>query len=212
VTSNAVTLEASEVDRCVAAIQKAYEGCDWVGPWPPATPAECQGMVHGTLGAGTACRSSLECAKGLRCHGVGPTVAGVCGPARADGQACGAAVDALAVFVKEQATLESAHQECTGYCDRLRCAHLGALGEACRTGAQCADGGCAAGKCVPHVSGKPGAACPTGECTEDARCISGKCVERGPAGSACKSDLECRGACIKSDGGPAVCGKRCSSR
>jgi hypothetical protein len=212
VSSKAVSLDAIEVDRCVAAMQKAHEGCDWIGPFPPETPTECEGIVHGALEAGAACRSSLECVKGLRCHGVGPTAGGVCGPARADGQACGSAVDTLAVYAKQQAELESAHQECSGYCDRLRCAHRVALGDACRNGAQCGDGGCAAGKCAPHVLGKPGGACPTGECAEDARCIAGKCVERGPAGSACKNDLECRGGCLNSDGGSGVCGKRCNAR
>ena len=212
VGTKAASLDAAEVELCAAAMQKAYEGCDWVGPFSPETPAECQGVVHGALNAGAVCRSSLECAKGLRCHGVGPTTVGVCGPARADGQACGAAVDTLAVFVKQQATLESAHPDCTGHCDRLRCAPLLAPGEACRSGAQCADGACSTGKCAAHFLGKPGAACPTGECVGDARCLAGKCVERKEGGSPCKSDLECRGACIKSDGGAGACGKRCSVR
>jgi hypothetical protein len=212
VSSKAASLDGSEVDRCVSAMQKAYEGCDWIGPFPPDTPDECQSLIHGSLLAGAACRSSLECVKGLRCQGVGPTRGGVCGPAREDGQACGTAVDTLAVYTKEQAQLESAHPECTGHCDRLRCAPLVPLGGSCRTGGQCADAGCAAGKCAPHVLGKPGGACPTGECSEGARCISGKCVVRQLEGGACKTDLECLGGCIKSDGGAGVCGKRCSAR
>jgi len=212
VGSRAASLDALEVDRCVAAMQKAHEGCDWVGPFPPETPAECQGLVHGSLDAGAPCRSSLECAKGLRCHGVGPTLGGVCGKAHEDGQACGAAVDTLAVFVKEKAQVESVHPECAGYCDRLRCAPLLPLGEACRSGAQCADGACKAAKCAPRASAKPGEPCPSGECTGDARCIAGQCVERRDAGSACKTDFECRGACIRLDGGPGTCGKRCDAR
>ena len=212
VGSKAASLEATEVDRCVSAMQKAYEGCDWVGPFPPETPPECEGVVHGSLGTGATCRSSLECVKGLRCNGVGPTLAGVCGPAHADGQSCGAAVDTLAVFVKQQAELAVDHPECSGYCDRLRCASLVPLGGACRTGGQCKEGGCAAGKCAPRVLGKPGGECPTGECAEGARCVVGKCLERGAVGSACKNDLECRGACIKSGGGPGVCGKGCGAR
>jgi hypothetical protein len=212
VSSKAASLDAAEVDLCVAAMQKTHEGCDWIGPFPPETPAACQGIVHGSVQAGSPCRSSLECVKGLRCHGVGPTAGGVCGPARADGQACGAAVDALAVFAKQKADLESVHPECTGYCDRLRCAHRGAMGEACKTEAQCDDGGCAAGKCAPHVLGKPGGPCPTGECAEDTLCVAGKCVERRPPGSACRNDFECRGACLKTDGGAGVCGKGCNAR
>jgi hypothetical protein len=210
--AKAVSLDAGEVDRCADAMRKAYEGCDWVGPFPPDTPAECEGIVHGSLDSAARCRSSLECVKGLRCQGVGPTTNGVCGPAHADGQACGAAVDTLAVFAKQQSQLESAHAECTGFCDRLRCAPLVPMGGACRSNPQCADGGCAAGKCAPHVLAKAGEACPTGECTGGARCVVGRCLERRGEGRACKTDLECLGACLKTDGGSGACGKRCSAR
>jgi hypothetical protein len=212
VASKAVALEATEVDRCATAMEKAHEGCDWIGPFPPETPSECEGLVHGSLPVGARCRSSLECVPGVRCHGVGPTTLGVCGAKHADGQTCGAAVDSLAVFAKQQAYLERAHSECSGYCDHLRCAPLAPPGEPCRSGSQCADGACATGKCAPHVVGKPGDACPTGECSDGARCMEGRCVERRGEGAACKSDLECRGACLKSDGGPGACGRLCSAR
>ena len=35
VRANAVSLQPSEIEACAAAIQKSYEGCDWVGPLTP---------------------------------------------------------------------------------------------------------------------------------------------------------------------------------
>ena len=207
----AVALESAEVDRCIEAMGRAYDGCEWVGPWPPEMPAECEGIIHGVLAKDARCRSSLECAEGLRCQGAGPTSAGRCGPPRPDGSACGAAVDPLVAFAK-QTNANVAHPECTGYCDHLRCDALVPMGGVCRVNAQCANGGCAAGKCVPHVVAKPGEACPTGECSEGARCLEGKCVQRKPSGAVCKSDFECLGGCVKSDGGAAMCGRRCDVR
>jgi hypothetical protein len=209
---SAVSLDPGAVERCVAAMEKAYDGCEWVGPWPPEAPSECQGIVRGNLAAGARCRSSLECVDGLRCQGSGPTSPGVCRPARKDGESCGAAVDALASFTK-QAHFDALHPECTGYCDHLRCATPVPMGGACRFGDQCIDGGCASGKCAPHVLGKPGESCPTGECEGDARCLNGSCVARKPSGSACKTDFECQGACLKVGGeSSGLCGRRCDVR
>lgn len=64
----AVSLDVADVNRCIAAMGRDYEGCDWVGPYPPDTPNECLGIVHGTLTRGARCRSSLECVNGLRCR------------------------------------------------------------------------------------------------------------------------------------------------
>jgi hypothetical protein len=94
----------------------------------------------------------------------------------------------------------------------LRCAALLPTGAPCRSSSQCEGGGCAAGKCVPRVVGKVGEGCPTGECEGAARCVDGKCVQRRVAGAACKTDLECAGGCVKSDGGSSVCGLRCDVR
>ncbi len=211
VRAGAVALEAAEVDRCVAAMGTTYDGCDWVGPWPPEVPAACEGIVHGKLTQGVRCRSSLECKPGLRCQGVGPTSPGLCAPPHESGSACGAAVDALAAFTK-QSKLDAAHPECTGYCERLRCAPTTPLGGACKFAAQCGDGSCMGGKCVARVVAKVGEPCPSGDCEGDARCVSGTCTARKPEGAACTSDFECKGACLKSDGGRSVCGKRCDVR
>jgi hypothetical protein len=207
----AVSLDPVEVDRCAAAMGTAHDGCDWVGPWPPETPRECEGIVHGKLAVGARCRSSLECTEGLRCHGAGPTSPGLCGLPHGTGDACGAAVDTLAVFTK-QSRADETHPECQGACDHLRCAPLVPLGGACRSARQCGDAGCAAGKCAPHVIGKVGEPCPTGECEEGLRCSGGACIARKPSGAPCKGDFECSGACIKTDGGATVCGRRCDVR
>jgi hypothetical protein len=207
----AVTLDPADVDRCVTAMGRAHEGCEWVGPYPPDPPPECLGIVRGTLARGTRCRSSLECSDGLRCQGSGPMTPGRCGPPRADGEACSTAVDPLVGFTK-QAPEDPAHPECKGYCDHLRCTPKVALGGACRFAAQCEAGGCATGKCAAHVMAKSGEACPTGECGDGSRCLEGRCVQRKAAGGVCKTDFECLGACLKGDGGPGVCGRRCDVR
>jgi hypothetical protein len=207
----AASLDAAEVDRCITAMGRAHEGCEWVGPYPPDPPKECLGIVHGALARGARCRSSLECGDGLRCQGASPMAAGRCGPPRADGEACGAAVDPLVVYVK-QSPEDPAHRECSGYCDHLRCASKVPNGGACRFTAQCESGGCASGKCAPVVPAKAGEACPTGECSDGSRCLLGKCVQRKPTGGACKTDFECLGACLKSDGGGSLCGRRCDVR
>jgi hypothetical protein len=116
----AVTLETSGVDRCVDATERSLAGCAWVGRTAPEPPAECDGIVHGTLAAGSRCRSSLECVDGLRCHGAGPTSAGRCGPPRDDGGACGGSVDALAVYARQN-HYDGQHPECGGSCDGRKC-------------------------------------------------------------------------------------------
>jgi hypothetical protein len=207
----AVNVDAADVDRCVAAMGREHEGCDWVGPYPPDPPKECLGIFHGTLARGARCRSSLECVDGLRCQGSSPMALGRCGPPRADGEACGAAVDPLVGYTK-QSPEAPAHQECAGFCDHLRCAAKVANGGACKFAAQCAEGGCAHGKCAPSVPAKAGEPCPTGECDDGSRCLDGKCVQRKPSGAACKVDFECLGACLKGDGGAGSCGQRCDVR
>jgi hypothetical protein len=207
----AVSLDAGDVDRCSAAMSEAYGGCEWVGPWPPETPAACAGIVHGVLATGARCRSSLECSEGLHCHGAGPTSAGVCGMPRDEGQACGTAVDSLATYTKQERT-QRAHPACKGYCDHSRCAAPIPIGGACKSDDQCADASCGSRTCAPHHTAKLGEPCPTGECEPGARCLDGTCISRRPSGSTCTSAFECLGDCLKSDGGRGVCGPRCDLR
>jgi hypothetical protein len=212
--ARAVSLADADVDRCAAAVAKTYEGCDWPGPSTPDVPDACLGILKGTLAAGAKCRSSLECAKDLRCHGVGPTQAGTCGPAREDGLACGLAVDPLAGYTLQNGVLDPSHPECAGYCNRNKCAHEVAPGGDCSVLARCAKGAtCQAGKCVAAAAAKIGEKCPAGTCEGDARCYFGRCVVRKPAGAPCTDHVDCVGGCIKSAGAKSgVCGPMCAVR
>jgi hypothetical protein len=209
----AVTLAAADVDACEQAMQKAYEGCDWVGPFAPEVPAACLGIVKGLLAATKRCRSSLECAADMRCHGVGPTTTGRCAPPSAAGEKCGGSADTLAGYARQN-DLDTRHPECTGWCERTKCADRVALGGACSLGAACGDGKlCVAGKCAAAAPAKIGEACPGEACEKGALCIQGKCVAKKPAGAACAADFECLGGCLKGDAGAkGVCGKKCGAR
>ncbi|WCQ95859.1 hypothetical protein [Sorangium sp. Soce836] len=118
--AKAVTLSTDAVGRCVEAMARSLEGCDWVAPVAAPVPSACEGIVRGALGEGARCRSSLECADGLRCDGVGPTDAGICRAPRAAGP-CGLSVDALAA-VTRQTRYAEAHPECRGRCAGRACA------------------------------------------------------------------------------------------
>ncbi|MCL2451169.1 MAG: hypothetical protein FWD17_19665 [Polyangiaceae bacterium] len=121
--SGAVTLDRTEVDRCVEATDAVLQGCGWAAAGAPQPPSACEGLVHGTRTAGARCRSSLECTDGLRCHGVGPTSTGQCGPPHDEGGACGGSVDVLATYVRQNA-YETKHRECLGRCSGRRCVNL----------------------------------------------------------------------------------------
>jgi hypothetical protein len=194
-----VDVGPSSIDACAAAIDKTFDGCDWVGPLPPAIPAECQGVIQGKLAPGAKCRSTLECANGQACHGVGPTNVGRCGPAGADGQPCGGSADVLVSYARQDAA-ELAHPECTGLCLRGRCSSHVKTGDACASSEQCEGGAqCRNGKCkiAPAKAGERCSA--TAACDKGFACQpSGRCgPERKDAGAACKTDLECRGGCVK---------------
>ena len=208
--SKAVTLAPDEVDRCVAAVGKLYEGCGWVGPWSPTTPPECTSMIQGQLAEGVKCRSSLECSGTLRCRGVGPTDPGVCGKPRAAGAECSAGVDSLAAYTRHD-RLEETHPECVGYCARYHCTPFVALGEKCGANVQCGpENRCAGDKCVAGPVARLGEACADTGCEAGSRCYARVCTKPKPAGEACSSDTECAAACVKDDAGAAgVCGMRC---
>jgi len=211
--AKAATLAAPEVDACAGALAKSLDGCDWVGPFPPDLPAECQGLVHGTLKAGAVCRSSLECEGALRCRGLGPTSPGKCGGATGDGASCGSTVDTLATYAR-QIDVDRSHPECEHFCDRHSCAPLVVEGGACVTSPQCGPAHqCVKGKCVSAQPSKRGEACPGQVCEAGSSCIAGKCQARKAGGEACSVDFECLGGCIKPDGGAkGKCGQRCSIR
>ncbi len=210
---SAVTLAATDVDACEQAMQKAFEGCEWIGPFAPEVPAACLGIVKGQIKSGKRCRSSLECAADMRCHGVGPTTTGRCAPPKASGEKCGGTADTLAGYARQN-DLDARHPECKGWCERTKCADIVPAGGPCSLGAACGAGHlCVAGKCAAAVPAKIGEACPGDACEKGAQCIQGKCVPRKPAGAACASDFECLGGCLKGDaGGKGTCGKKCSAR
>lgn len=123
--SGSLTLADLDVDACAAAMLRELAGCAWTGAPGPEPPSACEGILHGLLLEGSPCRSSLECADGLRCHGVGPTRAGRCGAPHDEGSACGTSVDALAAYVRQD-HYEEHHRECSGSCNRRRCAPMAA--------------------------------------------------------------------------------------
>jgi len=208
VRSKAVVLDAASVERCAATMAQTHQGCDWLGPWEAALPAECAGLFAGHRPKGQLCRSSLECAKGLRCRGVGPTQSGVCAPPRSAGEPCSTAVDPLAVYARQDD--ERDHPECDGYCGTShRCFPRVPEGGACALRRECGPHAhCAAGKCAPGPLAGLGKACVGGAC-EAGRCIDGICAVPRPRGAACNSDEQCLGACLNPDGGAGVCGVSC---
>jgi hypothetical protein len=207
--SRALTVAAADIDRCVEAMTQATSGCDWVKPYglPPVPPA-CLGLLHGALGPKAQCRSSLECADGMRCRGLSTIDLGRCGPPAAQG-ACAVANDMLATFTRQD-DLERAHPECEGACVGHRCAPALAEGVACVADAQCGKGRCVAGKCSSAPPAGVGEPC--GECAHGLRCLAGKCAAPRPEGAACSADGECRGLCARGDGGVAgTCAKTCAA-
>lgn len=187
----AVSLDAGDVDRCVGALEKAYDGCAWVGPNAVATPQECRGIVRGQLARGTRCRSALECAGDMYCHGVGPTSTGRCAPPHDDGGSCGGTVDPLVVYTRDETS--KSHPECKSFCDRRKCVAFAPAFGACTVSAACGEGKqCVAGKCAPGEAHAPA---------------------KKTAGEACTQDAECMGGCLKPDGGKAgSCGMKCGAR
>ncbi len=213
----AVTVAEADVAACETEIQKTFDGCDWVGPFPPGPPAACLGIVHGTVQKGDACRSSLECAAPLRCQGAGPTTLGKCFGTKSDGVLCGSSVDTLATYTR-QTDVDQQHPECTGFCNRHECASFIAEGGGCTTSIACSAGSqCVANKCVKMAPSKIGDACPGQVCEAGSSCIANKCVAKKRAGETCAQDFECLGGCIKSlpDGGSSargICGTKCGVR
>jgi hypothetical protein len=209
---SAIDFSDADVAKCADAMKKQLEGCDWITPGgqlPSPTPTECTGIVKGKLAAGARCRSTLECEGKLRCHGVGPTTPGVCGPAKDQGT-CGS-VDELVTFTRDDEA-DKRHPECTGHCGRRKCEPFVKVGDACTGNGACGPGNhCEKGKCATGESGKAGQPCLSGACVRGTRCVSGTCVAPKKDGDECESDLECRGGCVKASGQPkGKCAMECA--
>jgi hypothetical protein len=209
-STQAITLEPSSVDRCKIATEKALTGCGWVGSSPARAAPECSGLLKGTLASGARCRSSLECQKGLFCHGLTATRPGVCGEPRGTGQSCGGGVDTLASYTLET-DYEATHPECQGYCLRGTCQAFKKPGESCETPLQCGPNrNCLASKCSTLPLPSEGKACAHQQCKSGARCIEGTCRAPKAEGETCRSELECQGGCVKAKGAASGrCGMAC---
>ena len=213
----AVTLAPDAVDRCVAELEKAHEGCGWVGG-APQIPAGCRGLVTGTLAKGTSCRSTLECTAGLRCQGVGPTDPGVCFPPLPAGAPCETSVDSLVSFTKQSSVFRLV-PECEGACEQHRCQPAVALGAACTRAEQCGLGNrCVKSHCVAGALAGDGDGClASTDCRAGLHCIAAVCAVPKPAGAACTADDDCLGVCARKEpassrkekAGTGICANRC---
>jgi hypothetical protein len=207
--SKAVVLETVPLEACEVALQQAYAGCEWVGAFGPTFPKECQGLFTGHLALGEECRSSLECSGRLLCAGTGPTDLGRCSPSGEKGATCSTAVDALAVYTRQD--VDRSHPQCLGLCRRHQCEAALPAGTLCETSQQCPmDQRCAGGRCAEGLAAV-GQACSGGDCAMGLRCLQGKCFLPLGTGVDCSSDFECRGGCLAA-GGARRCGMRCDLR
>ena len=213
--AGAVRLDDAAVARCDAALASALSGCDWVEVFPvlPPAPPECGGLVSGTVVAGATCRSSLECGDGMRCAGAGPTEPGICAAPQPAGASCGATVDVLMTYLRED---NVKHPDCLGFCDGHRCVDQAAAGQPCKSNVACGPGkGCVEHACQAGVPGKAGQPCFAGQCEPGLECqAEGTCAAPLAEGASCASASECRGACVRKIPGDATgtCSAQCLTR
>jgi hypothetical protein len=206
---HAAALAPEDVDRCVEALTKATAGCDWVTPLTAPLPPACLGIVKGALAEKAQCRSSLECASGMRCQGLSTVDFGACAPPKPSGTGCNLAVDMLAVFTRQDG-VDRDHPECQGQCARTSCRDAAAIGAACSNDRQCGKNRCVDAKCSSAPLPAAGEACAGGACAYGARCVKGTCTAPKAEGEACEASTECRGECARGDGGAAgKCQKTC---
>jgi hypothetical protein len=193
---DAVTIDEAKIAPCEAAMNKVYEGCDWVGGLNQPTPPECLGVITGKVKKGDRCRSSLECGEGMRCQGSGPTDPGKCLEPLPEGRLCNTAVDTLATYTRQD-DLEIRHPGCQGFCDRNRCYNAVPIGGECKVNVHCGRGHrCKEGKCVGEEHAQLGETCLGGDCAPGLRCAASKCVVPKAAGEPCGTDFDCKAACI----------------
>jgi hypothetical protein len=210
--SKAITLDPADVDKCAEAQAKALDGCDWVTPLSAPAPAACVGIVKGAMNEGDRCRSSLECADGLHCHGVAASDTGRCGKPKEAGS-CSRGIDTLASHTR-QTGAERRHPECAGHCNGRRCEPDAAVGAACLASLDCGAGRvCVDKKCSGSPLPGAGQKCLQGACGDGARCLSGTCIAPKKLGEACTDDVECTGVCDKAGGAPkGTCAMLCAAR
>ena len=210
--AGAVTVADADLDACEKGITAETAGCDWVTSVGTPTAAACLGIIRGNVKSGGACRSSLECAQGAFCLGLGATRGGRCAAPSAALTLCGAGTDSLAAFTGQDDSGRR-HPECAGYCASRQCRDAIALGGACTTAVACGPGArCIGGKCSTGDLPGAGKAC-TEVCAPGARCVKGTCAATKAEGEDCASDPECRVACARDDAGAGAgrCGAQCPS-
>lgn len=213
VRRGAVTIDAAGTAKCAEETARQLEGCGWVTPLLPQQPQACSGLMHGTLKAGAACHSSLECVDGLYCRGVGPRNTGVCGAPAAPRRRCEIPADNLAAFTGAKG--DPRHPECQGRCVKGLCLPFLAPGAACASSGLCPPGlNCIAGRCQDRPLPKLGEAC-SGRtvCEAGASCHGGQCKALKNAGEPCAQPFECRALrCVKAPGARAgTCGEPCAA-
>jgi hypothetical protein len=208
--SNAVTIAATDLDACAAAVKTETADCDWVGSTGSPTVRACLGIIKGTLKLGAVCRSNLECEEGTRCRGLGTTRAGRCAPPLPADNGCGTPIDSLASFTGQE-DFERHHAPCAGYCAGRKCADAIAIGQPCTQSAQCGrTAQCVAGKCSDGPAPAAGQSC-TDVCAPGARCWKGACVATKAGGESCAEDIECRVHCERDGGKLGSCQSQCPS-
>jgi hypothetical protein len=201
-----VELAAEAVDACVSATKRELEGCGWVTPGVPPPPKECVGLLRGTVTAGGACRSHLDCSGNAHCLG------GTCVAPEPIGARCGVAVDQLATLTRQN-DVEKRHATCAEHCSLVthKCEAMPTVGTECFSSAGCAEGQtCVGGKCSASPPGKENEPCSGATCAKGLRCAEKRCVPLAREGEPCASDFDCaRGGCSAHDGG-RVCGATCT--
>jgi hypothetical protein len=208
-----IALKPQAIAACASASAASLTGCNWVTPLLPEPPAACTGVVTGSLDVGASCQSSLACADGQYCRGMGPGIAGRCAQSEPAGGACETPNDNLASMLRAQD--DPKHRSCQGLCLRGRCLAVAQEGGQCVSTAFCADGlSCVAGLCSSQTLSQAGAACDASNaCAAGLICGSGHCAAPKIAGASCALPFECRSlACEKSPGAQlGVCADACGN-
>lgn len=105
-------------ESCRAAQAARYADCSFTAAAVLQPLAACTTLWQGQRAEGEACRSSLECAAGMHCHGATSLSPGTCGAPKPVGVRCTAAPDPLGAYLP---TRDGDHRECQGVCRDGRC-------------------------------------------------------------------------------------------
>lgn len=206
VGEGAIAVDLGAVKTCTTALDRTFEGCAWVGPHMPPVPEACVAALEGRREEGQACRSSLECAEGLRCAGAGPEGPGRCRPPSPAGEPCAAGEDPLAPYLRVD--VDAARPPCAGgFCDRGVCRLSVGAGGDCASSAQCGEGlRCAGGRCIDGARGAEQAPCSGGDCQPGLRCVGQTCMAPRPEGAPCIQHAQCEAGCVQN-----ICKMVCSA-